>query len=434
LQLVVNSHSQATLPPALVQSYELGEQDFIFWWYGAIVNAIRINASISGLGGPVLPSRSIALVTVAIHDTVNAYNPIYEFYSNPVVPPPGSDIDAAVAGAGFQTLSLLYPNSIPDWTIIYRTQLSLLKKITNGIRHTDIRAGFQFGRSVGFGIYNLRVNDGAFQDQTVPFTFTGAQGTFVPSPPLFVNPPIGGRWGFNTPWTLTVGSQFRPPGPPFNFPALFETQLLEVIGKGVAPGLGIPVTRTPLETYAALFFAVELNGQQTPPGQYLEIGYTIARDAKLNRAQAARFVALTGLTIADCAIAAWDAKYFFFHWRPASAIINNTNSSLPTIPNWIPLLEITPPFPEYVSGHSTFGGGIAKMWQNYFQTDSFRFAIKSDNLPGVTAVYNSFSQFSTDNAYSRIWAGVHFRKSCLDAIITGQQVADWIWQGFLRPQ
>jgi len=165
----------------------------------------------------------------------------------------------------------------------------------------------------------------------------------------------------------------------------------------------------------------------------METAWLIALDNKFNRADTARFVALTALAQADSAHAAWDAKYFYNGLRPINAIVNNTNASLPSNTNWFPLLEITPPFPDYVSGHSTFGAAVARIWQNWFDADIFRYRVKSDTLPGVTAIYNSFSQYATDNAYSRIWAGVHFRKACLDGVTVGLQIADYVWQNSLRP-
>jgi len=165
----------------------------------------------------------------------------------------------------------------------------------------------------------------------------------------------------------------------------------------------------------------------------METAYNIAQDQGLNTAQTARFVALTAIAQADAAIAAWDAKYFYVHWRPINAVLNNTNSSLPSNPLWTPLIELTPPFPDYVSGHSTFGGAVTRMWQNYFNTDVLPFRVRSDSLPGVNAIYNSFSQYATDNAFSRIWAGVHFRKSCFDGVQTGIQISDWVWTHNLRP-
>jgi hypothetical protein len=428
-QAQVVSPSIPQIPGIRQQTFNINKANYALWWYGAVIQAIRINSS--SFGGPVIPTRSIAIVAVAIHDTVNSYNPVNEYYLTPAAgPPAGSDIDAAIAGAGYQSMLRLYPNRIPDWTIIYRTQLSLLKRIRNGIRHQDIGRGFNFGRFIADGVYATRANDNAFSDNSQPFSTGGGPGNWVPNPPLFASA-VGAGWGSNAPWTLLTGSQFRPPGPPFTSPD-YATEYAEVFDKGIFPGLG-PTTRTPLETYSGLFFAVEANGQETPPGQYLEVAYNIALDNNFNRADTARFIALTAIAQADAAITAWDAKYFYGHWRPLNAILNNTNASLPNNPNWFPLLELTPPFPEYVSGHSTFGGAVTRIWQNWFNTDNFRFRVKSDTLPGVNAIYNSFSQFASDNGFSRIYAGVHFRKSCFDGINAGIQVADWAWTHALRP-
>lgn len=428
-QAQVVSPSIPQIPGIRQQTFNINKANYALWWYGAVLQAVRINSTV--FGGPLLATRSFAITAVSIHDVVNSYNPVNEYYLTPASgPPAGSDIDAAIAGAGYQSLLRLYPNRIPDWTIIYRTQLSLLKRIRNGIRHQDIGRGFNYGRFVADGVYATRAADGAFNDQNLPYSTGGGPGKWVPAPPLFQDP-IGAGWAQQPTWVLTTASQFRPPGPPFGLPQ-YSAEYLEVFDKGIFPGLG-PTTRTPLETYSALFFAVEAAGQTTPPGQYMETCFTIAQDNNFNRADTARFVALTALAQADAAITAWDAKFFYGHWRPLSAIINNTNASLPNNPNWFPLLELTPPFPDYVSGHSTFGGAVTRIWQNWFNTDNFRFRAKSDTLPGVSAVYNSFSQFATDNAFSRIYAGVHFRKSCLDGVNAGIQVADWVWTHALRP-
>jgi hypothetical protein len=420
---------QITIPSARQQTYNVNKANYAQWWYGATIQAVRINSTT--FGGPLLPTRSFAIVAVAIHDTVNSYNPISEPYLvSGLTPPVGSDVDAAISGAGFQTLMRLYPNRIPDWSIIFRTQLSLLRRIRNGILHTAIGNGFSYGRAVGEGIYTSRINDGAIAALSAAYTPPTGQGFWQPSPPLFAGP-LGAGWGTITPWALTSGSQFRPSQPPFLAPD-YATQYLEIYNKGVFPGIQ-PTTRTPLETYAAVFFAVEAPGQSTPPGQYIETTINLALDNRLNRADTARFVAITAIAQADAAIVAWDAKYFYGGWRPINAVRNGTDPNLPTNQAWLPLIEITPPFPDYVSGHSTFGGAITRTWQNWFNTDSFRFRVKSDSLPGVNAIYNSFSQFQTDNAFSRVWAGVHFRKACLDGVNAGIQTADWAWTHVLRP-
>jgi membrane-associated phospholipid phosphatase len=59
------------------------------------------------------------------------------------------------------------------------------------------------------------------------------------------------------------------------------------------------------------------------------------------------------IAMADAAICAWDAKYTFQFWHPVTAI----NFAEPEL-NWASFI-VTPPFPDYVSGHSTFSGAAA---------------------------------------------------------------------------
>ena len=61
----------------------------------------------------------------------------------------------------------------------------------------------------------------------------------------------------------------------------------------------------------------------------------------------ARLFALLNIAMADAVICAWDAKYTFNFWRPVTAIA----FAEPQL-NWMSFI-VTPPFPDYTSGHST---------------------------------------------------------------------------------
>jgi hypothetical protein len=92
------------------------------------------------------------------------------------------------------------------------------------------------------------------------------------------------------------------------------------------------------------------------------------------------------LAMADAAICAGDAKYFYDSWRPVTAIRNgDANSAAATIDDstWSSLI-ITPPFPDYVSGHSTFSGAASTVLAMFYGTDKTAFTSSSDFLPGVT--------------------------------------------------
>jgi hypothetical protein len=60
-------------------------------------------------------------------------------------------------------------------------------------------------------------------------------------------------------------------------------------------------------------------------------------------------------------------------------------------PNWEPLLD-TPPFPDYISGHSVFGGASAQALASFYGTDNISFDISYQELPGVSRSFGSFTQ------------------------------------------
>jgi hypothetical protein len=138
---------------------------------------------------------------------------------------------------------------------------------------------------------------------------------------------------------------------------------------------------------------------------------TIAADVSAARGttivQNARLFALLNVALADAAICAWDAKYFYDFWRPVTAIRNGQNDgSADTVgdPSWSSYL-VTPPFPDYVSGHSTFSAAASVVLALFFGSDAIPFTTGSDFLPGVTRRFASFSAAASEAALSRIMAG-----------------------------
>jgi membrane-associated phospholipid phosphatase len=138
-----------------------------------------------------------------------------------------------------------------------------------------------------------------------------------------------------------------------------------------------------------------------------------------NLTQDARMFGLVNLAMGDAGIAAWNAKYTYNRWRPITAIrLANTDGNPATVadPTWTPLgspgnpgqPSFTPPFPSYVSGHATFGSALFTTLADFYGTNNVHFTLTSDELPGVTRSYTSFSQASYENAMSRIYLGLHF--------------------------
>ena len=141
--------------------------------------------------------------------------------------------------------------------------------------------------------------------------------------------------------------------------------------------------------------------------------------------------------MADGFIAGFDAKYFYNFWRPITAIREaDTDGNPATIadPNWVPLgspgdgvvPDFTPPFPAYISGHSTFGAATFGVLAAFYHTDRMTFSLHSDELPGVTRTYHSFSQAADEIGESRIYLGVHWPFDNQYGKSVGHSVAQWV--------
>src|SRR5207253_11377724 len=127
--------------------------------------------------------------------------------------------------------------------------------------------------------------------------------------------------------------------------------------------------RTADQTQDARFWA-DNRGSYTPPGHWNQIAAQVAQQAGDSLADDSRLFAVLETTLADAAIAAWDAKYKYNAWRPVTAIRAADTAGNPQAqadPASTPLL-VTPNFPEYVSGHSTFSAAAATILDSFCAT------------------------------------------------------------------
>jgi membrane-associated phospholipid phosphatase len=180
-------------------------------------------------------------------------------------------------------------------------------------------------------------------------------------------------------------------------------------------------TRTAEQTEIARFWS-DFSYTVTPPGHWNEIAREIAKQRNDSLVENARLFALLNVGLADAAIVAWDAKFHFNSWRPVTAIQeadrdNNPNTAAD--PGWEPLLS-TPPFPEYISGHSAFSGVAAEILTQFTGSDATSFTVTSDTLPGVIRSFHSFAGAAEEIGMSRIYGGIHFLSADLDGRAAGR--------------
>jgi membrane-associated phospholipid phosphatase len=387
----------------------LAHADVITDWNNAALDAIRADHT-----APPIASRSLAILHVAIYDAINGVTRTHEVYLVPSAVPASASREAAASAAAHEALVNLFPANTATFDALHA---AILAAIPDGPHKT---AGIVWGEFVANQILAARVNDG--WDAVVPPPGGSGPGVWVPTPPAF-HPYLLPQWGFVRPFAMSSSSQFRPPGPPPLDSQRYANDYEEVKELGAAVGS----TRTDEQTEIALFWA-DGAGTETPPGHWNSIAQIIAAARGNTLEENARLFALLNIAMADSAICAWDAKYTFDFWRPVTAIA----FAEPEL-NWMSFI-VTPPFPDYVSGHSTFSAAAATVLPLFYGTEDLPFTTGSDFLPGVYRSFSTCLDAAEEAAMSRIYGGIHFRSASEDGLQAGISIGEWTGSHYLLPK
>jgi hypothetical protein len=231
-------------------------------------------------------------------------------------------------------------------------------------------------------------------------------------------------------FALESAEPFRAPPPP----ALTSTNWAAQYNHLKSIGATNSTTRTSEQREIALFWA-DGPGTETPPGHWNKIAQQLARKRGYGLVETARLFAALNVAMADAAVVCWDTKYTYNWWRPITAIRAGANDGNPATepdPNWTPLL-ITPPFPEYTSGHSTFSGAAAAVLRELAGSDEFQFVTTSDGLPGVVRRFRRFSDAAREAGLSRIYGGIHFAAANEHGLESGRKTGEYVARTLFVP-
>ena len=229
---------------------------------------------------------------------------------------------------------------------------------------------------------------------------------------------------------MTSPSQFRAP-PPNTLGSKEYADELAFVNK-VGPRYN--AERTEYQTLCTPFWSDDL-GTATPPGHWNVIAQGIARRKGLSVPECARLFALLNLAEADSAIGCWDTKYFYNLWRPETALREmdaKVNPDAPVNPDFVPNL-VSPSFPSYTSGHSTFSAAAARIIALFIGTDDIEFSVGSDGLPGAVHSFKKLSDAQAEAGMSRVWGGIHTMSDNLEGQKMGVKIADYVYANALLP-
>jgi Ca2+-binding RTX toxin-like protein len=203
-------------------------------------------------------------------------------------------------------------------------------------------------------------------------------------------------------------------------------------------------------------------GTPFPPGTWMTFGQFASLDHNNSLGDDAKLFFGLGASVYSASLAAWDVKLQSNSARPIRAIRelsrfglmedsdrDPSNGSqfqatvrgqgLQTIDgvNWETYQTpgpYSPPFPEHVSGHSTFSSAAADFLTRFYGSGEFGGQVNFNlSLPydppnqAVTLAWDTWQGAAVEAGFARLWGGIHFLEGNLEGLKLGSAIGSQIY-------
>lgn len=264
-----------------------------------------------------------------------------------------------------------------------------------------------FGKAVATAVYNWSETDG-YKVAGNPYTPPVKEGYWVPTPPAFA-PPASPYWGNNR--TIIAGSLKNIQVPA---PIPYSTDPQSPFYQMVKEVYDVSLHLTE-DQKAMAFFWRDVPGA-TSPGHWLSILQQVIRKTHSRLDKAAIAYALSGAAANDAIISCWKTKYQYSLVRPITYIRNVMGHT-----TWNSFIT-TPAHPEYSSGHSALSSGAAGAMTEIFGNVGSITDHTYDYMGFAPRTYTSLMAIAEEAAVSRLYGGIHYKKSLDVGLMEGKQV------------
>jgi hypothetical protein len=421
-------------------------------WTATLLDAISATRL-----GPPMNARAIALVATAAYDAWACYDAVAlgtrlgSQLRRPAAERTIGNKQQAISFAAYRVLVELYPTQKAR----FDAKMAELGYDINDMT-TDATRPQGIGNRVAQALMEFRRDDGSNQrndyvDTTGYVPVNTPDNVVDPSkwqPLRFANGAtpayIGPHWGNVIPFGLTSPSVFRPPAPPAYGTPTYREQAKEVVD--------LLANLDDRKKTIAEYWA---DGPSTvqPPGHWQLFGLNISERRNHSLDDDIKMFFALGNAVMDAGIACWECKRFYNTSRPFTAIralyagqniaafVPGTGIVMRDGAQWHPYQPgnfITPPFPEYTSGHSTFSAAAAEILKRFTGSDSFglsvtipaRSSVIEPNVPSqpITLDWDTFTQAADEAGVSRLYGGIHFLAGDLEARRCGRLVGQAVWE------
>ena len=394
-------------------------------WYRMILELVRHTPTQT----PPVASRAFAYTAlIAYEATASGSNRLQSLAGQVNALPPAPpredgaayDEDAVLNAALALAVEVYFANTGPTGQRAKAALSEQLGALTaEGVDAETLARSQAYGEALARSIIAASETDGGavIENMGFPMTYTlgGEPQDWVPTNLIQLQQaPLLPHWGKNRPFTLPDGEACPLPPPPAyseDPSSEFHKQAMEVYE--------VSKSLTDEQKIIARFWSDDPMLSPTPPGHWVAIIFQIAeRDAMPIEEQVDALVRL-GMSVSDGFIVNWRDKYRYDLLRPVTYINRLID------PKWQPLL-ITPPFPEYPSGHSTQSGAVAQVLTAVFG-DPFPFTDSTHEADGLAP--RDFPDFWTaarEAGISRLYGGIHFRAAIDLGLDQGACVGDYV--------
>ncbi len=394
--------------PGLARAAE-GRQVMV-QWYQLVLELVRHTPTYS----PPVASRAFGYLGVTGYEVLASGRSEMQSLAGQLnglqeVPQSGASLDegldeAVVMHAAMaQTVRNFFGNTGPSGQqAMERMDAVTAKQVVAGLAGDVVARSEAYGRSLAQHVWLWSLEDGGAVIDNMGFprqyTLNPVPGHWRPTSSIALQQtPLLPGWGGNRPFAMPTGTACRLPPPPEyseDPESEFYRQAMEVYDASR--------TLTEEQKTIARFWSDDPMLSPTPPGHWVSLVLSLIEQDALDGPQAADALMRVGVAVADGFIGCWAAKYEYDTIRPVTyikAVID---------PKWEPLL-ITPPFPEYPSGHSSQSGAAAEVLTAIFG-ENYRFGDPTHEEDGIaTRQFGSFTEAAQEAAMSRLYGGIHFR-------------------------
>ena len=427
--------------------------------------------------GPTVAARALAEVHTAMYDAWAAYDQtaVGATPGAPVLPANGTaaDRDQAMSYAAYRTLADLFPwdpTATPGRPTYfpskgaYSTPDNLLRSQTYDPANTgtDLASPAGVGNAAAAAVIAYRQADGSNQlggyaDTTSyvskntwnvvndkwswqPMCVMSAAAAARATPPdpfpsdcsgdFAEQKPLTPQWEtiktFGPEASTGYPPQFALPGPNADGT---HTQATADIDKELADSSNLSEPQKAMAEYWA-----DGPNSEFPPGHMALFAAAFSRMKGDTADQDVKLFFALGNALLDASVFAWTAKFQYDSERPTTGIRERYKGQMITSwlgPNkgygkvpgerWLPyqaLNVVTPAFPEYVSGHSTFSAAGRAVINRFFGTDNFNAKVTipagsskfEKGLPTkpVVLTWKTLDAMADQAGMSRRYGGIHF--------------------------